>query len=180
LKQEAHHAMSTKAPRMLFLALVVVVGLSASCTNSGSPSPAATVCDGISSDIGGCTAERHTFTATTCEGLAREWAGVLDPQVVAILNGPADPIQAESSRLKQAVVIVTTDMNTKLRALGLAQTCDVPAFMAAAEPVFSADLRAKVGSGLYDGAPVATYQDWLADTKQTVAVIDFGESPEAS
>lgn len=170
--------MSTKAPRMLFLALVVVIGLSASCTITASPSP--TVCDGISSDIGGCTAERHNFTATTCEGLAREWGTVLDRQVVAILNGPADPVQGVSSRLKQAVVIVTTDMNTKLRALGLAETCDVPAFMAAAESAFSADLRANVGAGLYDGYPMATYADWLADTERTVSVIDAGESPRPS
>lgn len=165
---------------MLFLALLVVVGLSASCAITGSPSPAATVCDGISGDIGGCTAERHTFTATTCEGLAREWATVLDRQVVAILNGPADPVQGVSSRLKQAVVIVTTDMNTKLRDLGLADSCDVPAFIAAAELAFSPDLRAKVGAGLYDGYPMATYEDWLEDTKRTVSVIDAGESPRPS
>ena len=167
--------MPTKTPRMLFLALVVVAGLGASCAAPASPRP--TVCDGVSDDIGGCTAERHDFTSTTCEDLAREWATVLDRRALAVLNGPEDPNQAVSVRLKQVVVIVTTDMNTKLRELGLAESCDVPAFVAAAEPSFSADLRAKVGAGLYDGDPMATYQDWLADTKRTLAVIDAGESP---
>lgn len=169
--------MSTKTPVTVLLALVAVLGLSASCANVGSPSPSQTVCAGISSDAGGCTAERHSFAATTCDGLAREWATVLDRQVVEILDGPADPSRAVSVRLKSAVAIVTIDMNTKLRALGLAADCDVPEFMAAAQAGFSAEVRAKVGAGLYDGNPAATYEEWLTDVKRTLAVIDAGESP---
>jgi hypothetical protein len=44
-----------------------------------------------------------------------------------------------------------------------------------AEPEFSADLRAKVGAALFDGEPVATFDDWLADVTRTLAVIDAGE-----
>jgi len=85
-----------------------------------------------------------------------------------------------SVRLKQALVIVTTDMNTRLLELELVETCDIPAFMAAAEPTFSAELRAKVGGGLYDGDPMATYEEWLDDVKRTLRVIEYGESPGLS
>jgi hypothetical protein len=167
--------MAAKVSPAVLLALLVAVGLSASCTNTPSTTPLPSVCDGVSSDIGGCTAERHPFVGASCEELAKEFGGVLDRQVVALLNAPTDPSQAMSVRLKQTVVILTTDMNTKLRELGLAETCDVPAFLAVAEPEFSADLRAKVGSALFDGEPAATYDDWLADVTRTLAVIDAGE-----
>ena len=166
--------MAAKVPGAVLAALLVAIGLSASCTNTQS-TPQPSVCDGVSSEIGGCTAERHTFVGATCEELAVEWGRILDRQVVALLNGPTDPSQAISARLKQAVVILTTDMNTKLGDLGLADTCDVPAFLAGAEPVFSAELRAKVGAALFDSDPVATYDDWLADIARTLAVIDEGE-----
>jgi len=169
--------MRIRTPVTRIVTIVAVLVLGASCTNPGSSFPSQTVCDGISSDAGGCTAERHSFAATTCDGLAREWATVLDRQVVTIVNGPPDPGRAVSVRLKSAVSIVTIDLNTKLRALDLAADCDVPKFMDAAQPGFSADVRAKVGAGLYDGDPVATYEDWLADVKRTLAIIDDGESP---
>ena len=72
------------------------------------------MCDGISSEVGGCTAERHIFTGTTCDGLAREWAEVLDRAVVAVLDGPdAVEQQARSVRLRQALVITTGDMTKR-------------------------------------------------------------------
>lgn len=179
MQQEVVRAMSSTA-RRAFLASLIVVGLIASCTSSPSSTPATSVCDGISAEMGGCTSARYRFSADTCEGLAREWATVLDGQVLAILDGSPDTAQAVSVRLKQAVVVATTDMNTRLRSLGLAETCDVPAFMAAAEPLLSAELRQKVGAGLYDGNPAATYEEWIADVERTVAVIDAGESPTPS
>lgn len=57
----------------------------ASCTSASSPSP--TVCNGISSEMGGCSAERHDFIGASCEALAREWATILDRAVVAVLDG---------------------------------------------------------------------------------------------
>ena len=139
----------------------------------------ATVCDGVGGQLGGCS-ERHQFTASTCDGLAREWATVLDQQIVAILNGPTDPDLARSVRLKQAIVVVTTDMNTHLRELGFQAACDVPEFISIAEPMFSADLRARVGAALYDSKPMATYSEWLDDVRRTLNVIDADESPSAS
>jgi len=71
-------------------------------------------------------------------------------------------------------------MSTRLQELGLVESCDIPAFMAAAEPTFTAELRAKVGAGLYDGDPMASYEEWLEDVKRTLRVIDAEESPRSS
>lgn len=62
-------------------------------------------------------------------------------------------------RLRQALAITTVDMNTRLRSLGIQRDCDLPGFMAAAEPEFSSKLRAEVGSALFDSVPVATWED---------------------
>ena len=161
----------------MLLAAVTVV---ASCGATTSPSPSASqqVCGGISADIGGCTTPRHTFTGSTCRDLAREWAGELDPALVAILDGPAVSNEnARSVRLQQALVIATADMNIRMRALNLQDECDAPEFLATAEPLFSAKLKTGIGVALFDGSPVSTYDDWLGDVRRQLRVIDDGESP---
>ena len=60
-----------------------VAALAASCTVPATATPPPTVCDGISSEVGGCVGDRHKFTSSSCDDLAREWAGVLDKSVVA-------------------------------------------------------------------------------------------------
>ncbi len=169
-----------------FLLILAIAGEVASCSKISSPSgsravPEQSVCAGVSADAGGCTAERHRFTGPTCRDLALEWAQVLDGAVVAILAGPATfDGQARSSRLRQALVITTVDLNRRLQALNLQASCDVPEFMAAAEPRFSTTLRNNVGASLFDGSPVSTYQDWLADVGLIIRSIDQGESPGPS
>lgn len=160
------------------VAAILVVVMAASCTASppGSVVPEQSVCAGISSDMGGCTGARHTFTGSTCTELAIEWAGVLDKAVVAVLDGPAGVDgNGRSVRLRQALVIATADMNMRLQALKLESSCDVPEFMGAAEPVFSERVRDGVGAALFDGIPVSTYQDWLDDVGKVVRSIDDGE-----
>jgi hypothetical protein len=161
--------------------LLAVVAVMAACSAAPQASPTQEVCDGISDDMGGCTTERHQFTGSTCADLAREWVTVLDPAVLAILDGPAGVnSQARSSRLKQVVVITTLDMNTRLRALDLQADCDVPEFMAVAVPLFSEKVRSGAGSALWDGNPPATFEEWLDDVSRTLRVIDDGESPAPS
>lgn len=160
-------------------AMVLVVITAASCTSipPGSAVPEQSICNGIPSDMGGCTPGRHTFTGSSCTGLAVEWASVLDKAVIAVLDGPENVnAQARSVRLRQALVITTSDMNMRLQALKLEESCDLPEFMAAAEPVFTAKLRGGVGAALFDGSP-ATYQDWLNDVGKVIRSIDEGESP---
>ena len=165
--------------RMFSLAMsLAIVAMIAACGPSSGPSPTQTVCDGVSSEMGGCTTERHTFVSSTCEDLAREWAGVLDSALVAILDGPeAVEMQSRSVLFKQALVITTIDMQTRLTEIGLLETCDLPEFMAAAEPLFSDRLRADAGGALYGGGgnPPSTYAEWLDDVRRTVRMIDDGE-----
>lgn len=65
--------------------------------------------------------------------------------------------------------------NNHLREIGLHATCDVPEFLEAAEAEFSPELKRSVGEVLYDGAPPASYEDWLDDLTRTIAVIDAEE-----
>jgi len=163
----------TRVQLIAYAILLAIVATIASCAPTASPSQA--VCDGISSEVGGCTAERHKFIGSTCEALGKEWGEVLDRAVVAIIDGPeAVAKQARSVRLRQALVIATADMNTRLQELKLQADCDLPEFMAAAEPTFSEKLRAGVGAALFDGSP-ATYEDWLEDVRKVARSIDDGE-----
>lgn len=171
-----------KSATRRFAAAVLVAAAAASCTSiapptsSGPAVPEQSVCAGISSQLGGCSRERHAFRSTTCPALATEWAEVLDRAIVAILNEPPEVGgNARSVRLRQALVVITSDMNTRLRELNLNAGCDVPEFLAAAEPQFSAALRDGVGDSLFDGNPVMTYRDWLDDVTKVVRVIDDGE-----
>ena len=163
--------MATKNRRFALPVLLAVVAMVASCTTPSQPSP--TVCGGVSSEVGGCTTDRHTFTGDSCHDLAREWAAVLDAGVVGVLRGPAEVgDQARSVLLKQVVVITTIDLNARLEVLGLRNTCDLQEFMATAEPAFSAELRTGVGDAMYDGLPPATYGEWLADVQKTASIIE--------
>jgi hypothetical protein len=57
---------------------------------------------------------------------------------------------------------------------------DAPKFLAAAEPLFSAELRAKAGSYLYDGTEV-DYAAWKAELLRFLGIIDLEEgSPPPS
>lgn len=156
--------------------LLVVLWATVACGSGATASTTQTICDGISSEMGGCTGERHHFTGSTCVGLAEEWAVELDQQVVSILKGPdAVGDLGRSVRIRQALVLVTTDMHTRLTELDLQAGCDVPAFMAIAEGTFSEALRSGAGDALYDGNPPATYEEWLQDVRDVVRMIDEGE-----
>jgi hypothetical protein len=157
------------------IALVLVATSSCSLV-SATATPQHSICAGVSSEMGGCTAERHTYTGSTCAELAVEWAAVVDKAIVAVLDGP-DAVDGSrrSARLRQAIGIATVDMMPRMRELGIVQSCDMPEFLAAAEPQFSQRLRSGVGAALFDGDPVMTYQDWVADVKKVVRMIDQNE-----
>lgn len=172
--------MPTRRPPRLLVTVVAGIIAVASCQpgaggpafTAASPVPTQRVCDGISSEVGGCE-PRHSFAATTCGGLAEEWARELDRKVMPIVRDPdQDPTQAASVLMHQAVVVVTVDMNARLRSLGLVGECDVPTFLAAAEPHLSAELRDGAGALLFDGNPPTTYQDWLDDVRRVLRVIE--------
>lgn len=178
--------MATKsAMRALPLVLAAVLS-AASCAgtstaSSSIPTPTEQVCNGISAGMGGCTTPRHTYVSTSCAGLAREWAAVLNESLVAILDGPA-AVQdnARSVLLQRALVHATVDMNMRLRSLNLQEACDVPEFLAVAEPLFSTRLREGIGAAMFDGDPVVTYDEWMSDVRRQLRAIDDGESPAPS
>ncbi len=68
---------------------------------------------------------RHSFVAATCIGLAEEWAREMDRRIVPIIREPDQPEQAASALLRQVLVVVISDMNTRLVSLGLKVECDL-------------------------------------------------------
>ena len=165
--------MTTKV-RLLPMAWAMVVAVvTVSCGMPPASAPSQMVCDGISSELGGCTATRHEYKGTTCEEVAKEWAAVLDGAVLAVINGPASVAeQGRSVRMKQAIIITTVDADRHLESLDLAGGCDAPAFLATGEPLLSPELRSGVGGAMYDGDPLVGYQEWLDDVHKVVAVIE--------
>jgi hypothetical protein len=152
--------------------LVLGVALSASC-NSTPVGSGPVLCDGVTRDAGGCTTERHEFTGSTCDDLAREWGMFVDRLVVTIVTGPDDAGgQGKSVRMKQAVVITTGDMNERMRELSLRAECDVGGVLAVAEREFSETLRGSVGGAMFDGDPAVGYDDWITDVRRSLQVID--------
>jgi hypothetical protein len=167
--------MTTRTTLLRLLLASAVALLGASCTVTQA-SPDQAVCDGVSSEVGGCTLERHAFAGETCDALTEEWAQALDGAIVAVLDGPeAVGELGRSVRIRQALIVTTADLNQRLQALQLQAECDLPEFMAIAEPLFSTTLRDGVGAALYDGAPMATYDEWLQDVRNVARSIDDGE-----
>ncbi|MDQ3493485.1 MAG: hypothetical protein M3452_09545 [Chloroflexota bacterium] len=100
----------------------------------------------------------------------------MDRRIVPIIRDPdMDPGQAASSLQIQALVVVTSDMNTRLRALGLVGQCEVSPFLASAETHLSDELKEGVGAILYDDQPPSTYEDWLEDVRRFLRVIEEEE-----
>jgi hypothetical protein len=168
----------TATTRLLRAALLLaIVAVSASCiAGAGSATPSPAVCpDGISTEMGACDT-RHVYTGSTCAELAREWVGVLNATAGPVVTGPPTVgDQARSVRLHLAMVTSAVGVNARIRELDLARECDVPGFMAVAEPLLSPELRSGAGQAMYDGDPVASFDDWLADLRKTLRVIDDGE-----
>jgi hypothetical protein len=164
----------TAPTRLLSVAVLALAVLSsASCNLPAQASPAPTVCDGVTSDAGGCTTERHEFSGTTCDDLAREWGSFVDKLAVAVIAGPDDIRgEAKSVRLKTAVLIASLDMNERMRDLSLRSECDVDGVLRVAEPLFSEALRSGVGGTMYDGDPMVGYDDWIVDVRRSLQVID--------
>jgi hypothetical protein len=158
------------------IAILLVAALASASCNSVGPTPPPTICNGISSEAGGCDASRHVFTATTCADLAKEWGTALDAAVVAVLRGPTVvDNQGQGVLIKQKMVITSNDLNERLRTLNLRASCDVPEVLKLGEAQFSPELRDGVGKSMFDGNPPATYEEWRADLLRTIQVIDDEE-----
>lgn len=150
---------------MLAIALVL-----SSCSLTSDATPASTVCDGISAELGGCD-ELPVFSGETCDDVAVEFGAHLDEAAVGIIEGPAGVGgEARSSRLKQVMGLLAVLAERRLDAVGA--ECDPADFRATAEGEFSQELRDGVRTAMFDGEPVVTYAEWLADLDQSLRVLE--------
>ena len=162
------------ADRTLRSATTVVITVALLCLMTGCMTfgqPAPTTCDGISSELGGCDADRPAFSGETCEEIGREFGTQLDAKSLEIYNGPEDPEESKSVRAWHVTVTAISLANKRLRDLDIVGECDAGDFMAAAEPAFSEELVDKAGTYLFDNEP-HTYAEWRAEVMKYLQVID--------
>ncbi len=165
--------MTTLTRLVLLAGILAIAVVTASCSNVSDASPSPTVCDDVSSEMGGCTTERHEYVGATCVAVATEWGGVMDRLVLAVINGPESVNnEARSSRLRQVIGIAAIDMDQHLEFLDPPVSCDLEEVLATGEQAFSDELRAGVGGAMYDGDPVVPYEEWLDDVRSVLGVIE--------
>jgi len=159
---------------LVLIAVPLTLGLTG-CGFVSSGTPAASICNGVSTEIRPCDAV-PSFEGNTCEALAAEYGTALDRALLEIVRGPADVGgEAKSSRLIHAEASVTTALTDRMVAIGLIETCTMPAFLDAAQVHFSQELETTIGHALYDGQPDVTYEEFLNDLSQIMSGI--GKQP---
>lgn len=155
--------------------LAIVAFVLAGCGLSVGGSPTSSSCDGIDAQLGGCDTNRPAFAGADCQAVGRETGRQLNDRLLAIYRGPE--VVGNETRAVRAnhVMTVTTSLaNAYLRKIGIIKACGVDEFMAAAQAEFSGDFKAMAGTYLYDGPP-ATFEDWLAEFRSVVRIIDMEE-----
>ena len=164
---------------MLIVGLATVALLLVACTATGSTTPPPSDCGNIPASIGGCSSGRPVYAGTTCDELAEEWATAVDRLVTATFSEPAliDGKQ-RSARIQDAMILASITAGMRLNDLGLLGTCKAEDFVATADPLFGDQFRAGIPSMLYDGAPTATWEQFLFDLRRAIKIIDV--SPAAS
>ncbi len=157
------------------LVCVLAIGFAMVACGPNLPGGSATICNGISSDVGGCDRDLPSFVGTDCETIARQYGSELNRRVLAVINGPAVvENKSQAVRESDAMSLLTSLANARLRTIGEVAKCSAPQFLAAAEPQFSADLRAHAGQHLYDGA-VVDYAAWKGELLRFLEIIDLNE-----
>lgn len=156
----------------LTLLVVLLAMLFAGC-GLGTPSGTPEICDGMAAEMGGCDEDLPSFTSDSCDGAAREWGRLVDAHVLDIISGPeAVDGEGRAVRLKQAVVLLSALAGRHLDEVGIRDRCDSEPFVEVAEAEFSDTLRAQVGSAMFDGAPVVSYEEWLLDVARIATTIE--------
>jgi hypothetical protein len=157
-------------------AWLVTTLLVAACSGQPSAStvdPAATTCDGIGADFGGCSPDRPAYAGTSCPDLAVEWGRDVDRRIVGLIDGPAGVDgKARSVRNTDVLVLTSLVVTYRLDALGLRTSCNMDEFWPIARQQFSPEVKAGAGRILWDASPVVPFEDWLARAKEIVAMID--------
>ncbi|MDP9467758.1 MAG: hypothetical protein M3P32_03315 [Chloroflexota bacterium] len=164
-----------RAAAILSAALVL-----AACTGNTLDEPRPTSCNGISSELGGCDPGLPIFIGSDCVSIARQFGTELNRRVLSVIHEPAVvDNESQAVRASQVMSLLTVLAFNRISAIGKIAECDAPEFLAAAEPLFNAELRAKAGSYLYDGSEV-DYAAWKEELLRFLHIMDFDEeaSPE--
>jgi hypothetical protein len=130
-------------------------------------------CDGVSAEVGGCSSERPSFEGTTCAEVAQEWGQTVDTRVKEVIAGPetVDGKQ-RSSRILDVLVLAYVGATKHLEQSGQLGRCHAADFLAGAAPSFSEELKAGIGGALYDGDPVTTYGQFIAEVQNVIKTLD--------
>jgi hypothetical protein len=143
---------------VVFVMLVILGGCRLA---SSEATPMASFCNGISAEVGGC-GPTPSFAGTTCDTLATEFGSQVDRAMLDVINGPASVAdEGRSIRILHRGIVITTALTDRMIALGILQTCTMPAFLDRAATAFGADMKARIGGVLNDGSPPATYEEFL-------------------
>lgn len=140
----------------------------------GNAEPSA--CDGISSTVGGCDADRPVFSGTTCDAVAEELGVQLNDQLLEIVNGPERSDESKATRVRHRESLAVSLANNHLREMGLIRDCGVDGFLAVSEQQFSDEFRMVIGQYAWDGPRHGTYEEWLDQLREYLQVIDMDES----
>lgn len=150
--------------------LLLVASLVSAC-GTATPSPEPSGCNGVSADI--CGLAQPSLAGTDCASVGSEWAQAVDVGIRAVLDGPANVDgKQRSARIGDVMVLAFVNATGHLEALGALRACSAEAFLKAAEPEFSDELRTRVGAALYDGEPSVGYDEFLAEVRNVVGVLD--------
>jgi hypothetical protein len=163
-----------------FAALVILSAI-AGCAGAPAVAPEPSICDGIPADMGGCSQQRPVYAGDTCEEVAAEWGTAIETLMTPILDEPAVvDDQQRSSRILGANIVASVTAATHLDEIGLLGTCRSEAFVAAAEAGFSAGFRGRILNVLYDGQPVATWDQFRSELTRGISIIDVSEPASPS
>ena len=141
--------------------IVMMVFLGGCRLASPEVAPVTSFCNSISAEVGGC-GPTPSFAATTCDTLAAEFGTEINRAMLEIIDGPASVAhEGRSIRIVHRGIVTTTALTDRMIALGILQTCTMPAFLDQAAREFSPDMKARIGAVLNDGSPPATYEEFL-------------------
>ncbi len=154
-------------------AIVLVVLLTSCGLVTGEPSPP--FCDGIDAELGGCDADRPTFSGETCSAVGEEFGRQLSERAIAIFDGPQTVDGNDrTARLTHVMVLHVQLANKYLRDSGQAVECDVPEFVESAVTAFSPEFKERVGANAFHGQTIS-FDEWLEDLTRFLIVIDEDE-----
>ena len=114
-----------------------------------------------------------TFAGTDCAAVGHEFGRQLNDQVLAIIAANAATPENASDPISTAVIRLAQGANDRLRAQDLADACDVPEFLAAADEDFTPELRTSVGN--FATTPVVSWEVWHDYVRGQLTLIDSEE-----